>query len=73
MPAADVSCLVVPEDIPDEKAVTLGDLCCTSWHGCELGEVSEGDNVAVWGAGPSECLRLTANCVLRMGCTGDGL
>ncbi len=56
MPAADVSCLVVPEDIPDEKAVTLGDLCCTSWHGCELGEVSEGDNVAVWGAGPSECL-----------------
>lgn len=32
--------------------MTLGDLLPTAWHATELGDVGEGDNVAVWGAGP---------------------
>ncbi|KAL4458128.1 hypothetical protein ABPG75_012993 [Micractinium tetrahymenae] len=65
VPFADVSCLKVPPSIPDEAAVTLGDLLPTSWHATELGDVGEGDNVAVWGAGPVGML--AAHCAFVRG------
>ncbi|KAI9139280.1 GroES-like protein [Paraphysoderma sedebokerense] len=52
IPNADLNLLHIPDSLTDEIAVLLSDVLCTSWHGCELGEVKEGDNVAVWGAGP---------------------
>ena len=30
----------------------VADVLCTSYHGCDLAEVKEGDVVAIWGAGP---------------------
>jgi threonine dehydrogenase-like Zn-dependent dehydrogenase len=52
VPFADVNCCKVPEDVPDEKALYVSDVLCTSLHAAELGEVKEGDTVAIWGLGP---------------------
>jgi hypothetical protein len=30
----------------------LSDVACTGWHGNEMASVRQGDQVAVWGAGP---------------------
>lgn len=49
-------CLKIPEAIPDDVAVMLADVLPTAWHATELGEVREGDRVAVWGAGPGDSL-----------------
>ena len=52
--AADVNLLKVPDDLslPDERLLFLSDILTTAWHANELGQVSKGDKVAIWGAGP---------------------
>ncbi len=52
--AADVNLLHVPSDLPDEKVLLLSDVLPTAWHATELGSVSQGDRVAIWGAGPGD-------------------
>jgi hypothetical protein len=55
-PAADVNLLKVPEGKRDEVYVFLSDILPTAWHANELGQVGEGDRVAIWGAGPGAYL-----------------
>lgn len=55
IPLADVNCLKIPQDeaeLPDDKIVLLSDILSTAWHANELGQVSENDSVAIWGARP---------------------
>jgi len=52
VPYADVNCLKVPEKLRDEQVLFLSDIACTGWHANVLGEVKEGDTVAIWGLGP---------------------
>jgi threonine dehydrogenase-like Zn-dependent dehydrogenase len=52
VPFADVNCLPIPDDIPDDKALYLSDIVPTSLHGTELGGVKEGTRVGIWGLGP---------------------
>jgi len=52
VPIADVNCYPIPDDVPDEKALYLSDVLCTSLHAAEMGEVGPGDTVAIWGLGP---------------------
>jgi len=52
IPLADVNLLKIPDSLSDQKAILLSDIACTGWHANELGEVSTGDTVAVWGCGP---------------------
>ncbi|EPY49587.1 glutathione-dependent formaldehyde dehydrogenase [Schizosaccharomyces cryophilus OY26] len=52
VPFADVNCYKLPEDIPDIKGLYMSDVLCTSLHACELGNVKEGNTVAIWGMGP---------------------
>jgi len=52
VPFADVNCLAIPDQLPDDVALYLSDVIPTSYHGCELGDVKEGDTVAIWGLGP---------------------
>ncbi|GAA1672254.1 glutathione-independent formaldehyde dehydrogenase [Streptomyces yatensis] len=53
VPFADFNCLKLP---PGEEFETdfvlLADIFPTGYHGCELAEVSPGESVAVYGAGP---------------------
>lgn len=52
VPFADVNCLKVPDNLPDEKVLFLSDIVCTGFHATELAKVKEGDTVAIWGCGP---------------------
>ncbi|MEU2685262.1 glutathione-independent formaldehyde dehydrogenase [Streptomyces hygroscopicus] len=53
VPFSDVNCLKLP---PGEEFETdfilLADIFPTGYHGCELAEVSPGESVVVYGAGP---------------------
>ena len=53
VPFADFNCLTLP---PGEQFETdfvlLADIFPTGYHGCELAQVSPGESVAVYGAGP---------------------
>lgn len=49
VPLADVNCLVVPDEVPDEKALLLTDVVPTSYHGVKLAQIKKGDVVGIWG------------------------
>jgi threonine dehydrogenase-like Zn-dependent dehydrogenase len=52
VPFADVNCLPIPDDVPDEKVLYLSDVVPTAYHAAVMGEVREGCSVAIWGLGP---------------------
>ncbi|GAA2781081.1 glutathione-independent formaldehyde dehydrogenase [Saccharopolyspora taberi] len=53
VPFADFNCLKLPADSSKESDyVLLADIFPTGYHGCELAQVSPGETVAVYGAGP---------------------
>jgi threonine dehydrogenase-like Zn-dependent dehydrogenase len=52
VPFADINCLPIPDDVPDNKALYLSDIIPTSYHSCLFGNVREGSTVAIWGLGP---------------------
>jgi alcohol dehydrogenase len=52
VPFADVGPALIPDWMDDEDAVLLTDACPTGYFGAQLGDISEGDVVAVFGAGP---------------------
>lgn len=62
--AADNECFKVPEKFDDNQAVLLSDTLPTAWHGNELGHVGEGDDVAIWGAGPGQFLKSNLQVLL---------
>ena len=47
VPFADVNCLVLPDDVPDDKALYLSDVVPTAYHGTELANVKAGSTVAI--------------------------
>lgn len=51
VPFADNGAFVIPEGIPDEKAVFVSDAIPTGYMAAEMGNIRPGDTVAVWGAG----------------------
>lgn len=52
MPYANVGCVKLPDEVTDDQAIMLSDIFPTAWFGAKLAEVSDGDTVAVFGAGP---------------------
>lgn len=52
VPFADVGPTVIPEWLEDEDALMLTDALGTGYFGAQLGDISEGDTVVVFGAGP---------------------
>lgn len=52
VPLGDVNLLEIPPAVPDERALYLSDVLATSYHAVADTAVYEGDDVAVWGAGP---------------------
>jgi threonine dehydrogenase-like Zn-dependent dehydrogenase len=52
VPFADVGPSLIPEWMDDEDAVLLTDALATGYFGAQLGDIAEGDVVAVFGAGP---------------------
>lgn len=52
VPFADVNLLKVPDSVPDEQALYLSDIVCTSYHNVVDTGFEKGQTAAVWGAGP---------------------
>ncbi len=52
VPLADVGPMVIPERIEEDDAVLLTDAFPTGYQAAEMGSISEGDTVVVFGAGP---------------------
>jgi threonine dehydrogenase-like Zn-dependent dehydrogenase len=51
VPYADYGAFTVPDGLDDRSAVFASDAAPTGWMGADLGGVSPGDVVAVWGSG----------------------
>ncbi len=65
VPFADFNCLVLPGgDQNEADYALLADIFPTGYHGAELADVSPGESVAVYGAGPVG-LMAAYSCVLR--------
>lgn len=52
VPMADVGPMVIPDDIDQDDAVLLTDALPTGYQAAEMGDISAGDTVVVFGAGP---------------------
>jgi threonine dehydrogenase-like Zn-dependent dehydrogenase len=52
VPFADVGPLVIPDGMPDEQVLFLGDILPTGYMGADVCDIEPGDTVAVWGCGP---------------------
>ena len=53
VPFADFNCLKLPQGTEHETDfILLADIFPTGYHGCELAQVSPGESVVVYGAGP---------------------
>jgi threonine dehydrogenase-like Zn-dependent dehydrogenase len=52
VPVADVNLLAVPDGLEDDRALFVGDALTTGVYAAGLAEISDGDIVAIVGAGP---------------------
>ncbi len=52
VPFADVGPGLIPDWMDEEDAVLLTDACPTGYFGAQLGDITQGDTVVVFGAGP---------------------
>jgi threonine dehydrogenase-like Zn-dependent dehydrogenase len=52
IPFAHTGMVRLPDDVTDEQALLISDIFPTAYFGAELAEVSDGDTVVVFGAGP---------------------
>ncbi|MHA7650076.1 zinc-dependent alcohol dehydrogenase [Mycobacterium sp. ML4] len=52
VPFADVGPLKIDDDLTDDQALFLSDILPTGYMGAEMCDITPGDVVAVWGAGP---------------------
>ncbi|MCG6879261.1 MAG: alcohol dehydrogenase catalytic domain-containing protein [Deltaproteobacteria bacterium] len=49
---ADMCAVPIPDNVPDEQAILVGDVLGTGYHSVVEGGVGPGDTVAVFGCGP---------------------
>src|SRR3954463_7940807 len=52
VPYADVGPIKIEDGLPDEQVLFLSDIFPTGYMGAEFCEITGGETVAVWGAGP---------------------
>jgi alcohol dehydrogenase len=52
VPFADVGPSIIPDGLDDEDALLMTDALATGYFGAQLGDITEGDTVVVFGAGP---------------------
>ncbi|MGA7323241.1 MAG: zinc-dependent alcohol dehydrogenase [Rhodomicrobium sp.] len=52
VPFADATHIKVPDGIPDEKVLFLGDILPTGWQAAVQCDIQPTDTVAIWGCGP---------------------
>ena len=64
VPFADFAPIKVPNGIPDEDVLFLGDILTTGWQGAMNCDIQPTDTVAIWGAGPVGLFALQSAMIL---------
>ncbi|MCK5933532.1 Threonine dehydrogenase [Fulvimarina manganoxydans] len=64
VPYADFAPIKVPNGIPDEDVLFLGDILTTGWQGAMNCDIQPTDTVAIWGAGPVGLFALQSAMIL---------
>lgn len=52
VPFAHTNLVAIPPGVSDEQAIMVSDIFPTAWFGARLAEITDGDVVAIFGAGP---------------------
>jgi threonine dehydrogenase-like Zn-dependent dehydrogenase len=52
VPFADIGPIKIDDDLPDEAVLFLSDILPTGYMGAEFCEITGGEVIAIWGAGP---------------------
>jgi threonine dehydrogenase-like Zn-dependent dehydrogenase len=52
IPYANAGLVKLPEEVDDDRAITISDIFPTGYFGAEIAEIKTGDTVAVFGCGP---------------------
>lgn len=52
VPLADLALTAIPDNVPDEQAVLVGDMLSTGYHAANEARIRAGDTVVVSGCGP---------------------
>jgi threonine dehydrogenase-like Zn-dependent dehydrogenase len=52
IPYANAGLVKLPEEVDDDRAITISDIFPTGYFGAEIAEIKPGDTVAVFGCGP---------------------
>ncbi|WP_088343464.1 MULTISPECIES: zinc-dependent alcohol dehydrogenase [Rhodomicrobium] len=79
VPFADATHIKVPEGIPDEQLLFLGDIFPTGWQAAMNCDIQPTDTVAVWGCGPvgqmaiRSAILLGAKQVVAIDCLSERL
>jgi threonine dehydrogenase-like Zn-dependent dehydrogenase len=79
VPFADTTHIKVPDGIPDETLLFLGDIFPTGWQAAVQADIEPGDVVAVWGCGPvgqmaiRSAILLGAETVVAIDCLPERL
>ncbi|MDH2443806.1 glutathione-dependent formaldehyde dehydrogenase [Amnibacterium sp. CER49] len=60
VPFADVGPIKIENDLPDEKVLFLSDIFPTGFMGAEMCDITGGEVIAVWGAGPVGLLAMAS-------------
>jgi threonine dehydrogenase-like Zn-dependent dehydrogenase len=67
IPYADVNTVKVPDGVPDEKALFVGDIFSTGYQAAEQCGIKPGQVVAVWGCGPVGLFAIKSAFLLKAG------
>lgn len=67
VPFADVGPVKVESDLSDETVLPLADIFPTAYMGADMCDITDGDTVAVWGAGPVGLLAAASARLLGAG------
>ena len=68
VPYADQGLTKIPESVTDRQALFAGDILATGFWAAQLGEIREGDTVAVLGAGPTGLCTMMCARLYRPAC-----
>ena len=67
VPMADVGPMKVPDGMSDEDALFLSDILPTGWQAIDYCDLTGGESVAIWGAGPVGLFAIKSASVMKAG------
>lgn len=67
VPFADIGPMKIPENVDEEDALLLTDVCPTGYQAAEMAEIKQGDTIVVFGAGPMGLMAAKSSWLMGAG------